>query len=878
MQQNKFNAHLSTDAEYFHAWELATYAKAVFTNTEPLRLTDEIIKEEIPNSLTQIYENGLSKIQMEQWEKGFSRGRFLQMSRLHPKMTDDVLEKRLVRIVRHLSLEDAQSQLPTLLNRLATTFLCEGSDESIRVRTRFLEPWQDLILVVPPLLITSAWMALQLKWSNHRPELHHNEIGLTRRLQRWICDSTLPIDDDPYLDYLCHTQGLDETHMHLNGATEAEKVWCDALARPKSVLGGLTYKTLDREFGLHIAIGNGVARLLQQEDPGLTPQTLMKRVEDAVELKALLLRFALADHKIQNIQNNETDPLNLLKTLRTKCLPQSELRLGPVVSEAWQLIILMTAFNNNFMQKHLGCVFWHYALIRAQFCRLLVQQAQNKGFDQFQYITLNELRESTEQDYAERFRQLERGHQKTVDFLEGRFAPKNHPGKTAALIGRILRGYLQFLEEDENGAELDNSISFKPQSLTELIERVYQLENGHTNTPKSMRRLRLGLVPHFIKQALPNERKAFYSDCDTRPLCRDAKLRRDTDQNARALVALLDMTRGLNKLIRGIDAASNERHAGPEVFAPVFRRMRSAGIRRFTYHVGEDFAHLASGLRAIGEAILYLDLDAGCRIGHGTAAGINPKIWWNSVHDYVVLPLEERLDDLVFAWDTLRHARVHLESIPLIESEIRDIAMKIWQNPAISPETLAMAWKLRSLDPLAINTTNNDVDPNLRKEAQLHAEARIHNYAAYIHFLKRHGIGAEPKEILKYQEEIVIYRNSDVLRPKLLRTLQQIILKRLDECTIAIETLPSSNVRISIHNGYDDHHALNWLGLGNHPMQSSVSVVIGSDNPGIFATGLRQEYAHILRILRSRAHSLEKDFDAKNLIERICTDAKRFRF
>ncbi|WQG59330.1 hypothetical protein RHM66_09085 [Pseudomonas sp. RTB3] len=306
--------------------------------------------------------------------------------------------------------------------------------------------------------------------------------------------------------------------------------------------------------------------------------------------------------------------------------------------------------------------------------------------------------------------------------------------------------------------------------------------------------------------------------------------------------------------------------------------MRAAGIRRFTYHVGEDFAHLASGLRAISEAVMYLGLDAGCRIGHGTAAGVSPKKWWGSVQGYVVLPLEERLDDLVFAWDTMVNARIHIESITLIEAEIRSLTMRIWQNPTLTPDVLSMAWKLRTLDPLAKETGSSDVDPNRRNEALRYAEARDRHPEAHAQFLLRHGIGATTQQLQRCQEEIVVFRKDDVLSPKVLRGLQQAILKRLADCTIAIETLPTSNVRISIHEGYDEHHASNWLGLGKHPMKSSVAIVIGSDNPGIFATGLRQEYAHLLRVLRGRAKDLGDPLLSEALIQRMCTDAKRFRF
>src|ERR1700739_2600055 len=93
-----------------------------------------------------------------------STGRFLEMRRLHPSLTDEGAENRIARIVKRIngrnvgpdqypgSLrqghvqkpqkgtdDDLNGNLPGLLSCLGNTFLCEGNDGSIRVRTRLLE-------------------------------------------------------------------------------------------------------------------------------------------------------------------------------------------------------------------------------------------------------------------------------------------------------------------------------------------------------------------------------------------------------------------------------------------------------------------------------------------------------------------------------------------------------------------------------------------------------------------------------------------------------------------------------------------------------------------------------------------------------------------
>lgn len=891
--------------ELFEAHELVDYAKCALSNLDLLRAFEHLSKSapdriDVAKHYTQEQQGTLNE--------AHCMGRFVQMRRLHPALTDEGAENRIARIVKRLndrtvlpdqypgslrlgcpqkpqkeSDENLNGNLPELLSCLGEMFLCEGNDGSIRVRTRLLEPWQDLVLVVPPLLITSAWMAQRLHFSDTTPS--SDELQRTvDRMKAWLCDSTLPVDDDPFLDHLCRTEGLDETHLHLNGTTEAEKVWCDALERPEQVVGGLTAKTIKPDSGIKVLIGNGVKRLLLQEDIDLTPERLMQRVKDAAALKARLLNHSTA----KVVPTFDESSVAAYRRAQENCLRRISSQTPKVVKEAWQLVALFKGFNENRTDNTGGLLFWHYTLLRAQFCRLLIQQSNQKGFDQFQSITLNELREATEKDYAERFRQIERGQQQSVDFLEGRFTPKMTPDDTAILLGRILRGYLEFLGE---GVVRPDGVMRKVReyrSLSDLLGHVRRLEVGdgqlpessrehpsHGHIPRSSRRLRLGLVPHFVKQTHKDEREDFFDGTKLRAICRDAKVRRESDQRARALVALIQRTPGLETLIRGIDAASNERHAGPEVFAPVFRRMRHAGIRRFTYHAGEDFGHIVSGIRAIHEAVVYLDFDAGCRIGHGTASGLDPKAWWQAVSDYVVMPAEERLDDLVFAREILLSTRTYIDRLPLIEAEIQRLSMKIWNEPHITPDLLAEAWKLRSLDPLAQNVSVEDVDPNRRFEARCFASARQRNSNALKLFLRRHGIEAKGEELKAAREDVVISQENDVLRPKVIRALQNAVLRLLRERSIAIETLPSSNLRISIHKCYKDHHARNWLGLGKKPVEGPVSVVIGSDDPGIFATGLRLEYAHLSRMLHTHVMSPES---AKELLRRMCVEAKQYRF
>ncbi len=141
------------------------------------------------------------------------------------------------------------------------------------------------------------------------------------------------------------------------------------------------------------------------------------------------------------------------------------------------------------------------------------------------------------------------------------------------------------------------------------------------------------------------------------------------------------------------------------------------------------------------EAVRFLELDAGCRIGHGTASGLDVEAWWKSVGSHIVMPIEDRLDDLLFARHMLLCCRISLLQLPLIDSEIQRLAHYIWDDPKVMPDDLTHAWLMRELDPLAQESNLNDVDPRRRAEACRLDKARRDHPIAHELFLRRHGQG-----------------------------------------------------------------------------------------------------------------------------------------
>ena len=120
------------------------------------------------------------------------------------------------------------------------------------------------------------------------------------------------------------------------------------------------------------------------------------------------------------------------------------------------------------------------------------------------------------------------------------------------------------------------------------------------------------------------------------------------------------------QVLRGLDLCTDELGVPNWVFIPLIRHVRQAGMLasrllrqelnmnvpplRTTVHVGEDFVHLLSGLRRVDEAIRFVELSEGDRIGHALALGVDPREW-SAQGGLLPIPAEDRMFDLVWEWN-----------------------------------------------------------------------------------------------------------------------------------------------------------------------------------------------------------------------------------
>lgn len=68
--------------------------------------------------------------------------------------------------------------------------------------------------------------------------------------------------------------------------------------------------------------------------------------------------------------------------------------------------------------------------------------------------------------------------------------------------------------------------------------------------------------------------------------------------------------------------------------------------QRKRHSVRQEWKDVADGLRAIDEAILFLNMGNGDRLGHATVLGIDIEDWYQKKNNEVWLSYQEYLDNI----------------------------------------------------------------------------------------------------------------------------------------------------------------------------------------------------------------------------------------
>ncbi|MGL4409019.1 MAG: hypothetical protein ACRCTU_11565, partial [Zoogloea sp.] len=326
--------------------------------------------------------------------------------------------------------------------------------------------------------------------------------------------------------------------------------------------------------------------------------------------------------------------------------------------------------------------------------------------------------------------------------------------------------------------------------------------------------------------------------------------------------------------LRGLDVAGNENDLPIEWFAPMLRWLRQpipnpctlhqprSGFH-FSIHAGEDYAHPLSGLRHVDETVRFCQMRDGDRLGHALALGIKPKRWI-AQHGDVLLPVDEHLDNLVWAWHhaTLLSRRLPLamQVLPALERRIqRMLPYGAWlhtrpfdaytsrptpqecicrPHERLTPELLHEAWQLRrncrytftrlgktpalsAKEQIAVPDLQR-LQSSLRSEDEWSAEAQylrrqqglaLGHASPYLVLVRaQHADDCHPEldHLPEDTQETVIHDSDSPEELRFMHALQDYLLHEYDRKGLIIETNPTSNVYIGRIGKHKNHPIFRW--------------------------------------------------------------------
>ena len=601
------------------------------------------------------------------------------------------------------------------------------------------------------------------------------------------------------------------------------------------------------------------------------------------EVNALLhdeMKLQLCLDKIQNkIEYMQTvyAPEQLDYTLcRRNLKKNSDRRLNEVISgERWFLYeVFKKIYSQETDFKADAKLFYAYLLIKENIRSELIQVNHNVGFNNF--LKYQNRKESFIDNTPYEPVYLRMAVRDTIlnqhiKMLEARITPRTTAKELAQAISKndnIILG----LEEMEDALSLKSKFFYVCHFVKEADKRLAELEE--------------------TKERL----------MDFEPYCRHYNLRKKVMEQAHAILDFRLYYGELSERLRGIDASAEEIVCRPEVFAQAFRFLRNRAVSHdeygsntmrklpdlcITYHVGEDFLDIIDGLRAIDEAISFLNMRCGDRLGHALALGIDVDEWYASKSGRILITQLDYLDNLVWLYSIIRKYRIEdsEDALHYIEkrydeyfriiylnnlnesyfSMVVDQAVKFYDERHIKNmygnktclfpiNTYYDSWKLRGDNPEYFKKGFFDLEECMRtewdayginKEFPENYRIRYNPEAAYLYHVYQYN----PKVKQEGNKCVEIKVNLSIIKAvkKVQKKLQWVVAQK----GIGIETNPSSNALIGTFKRYDKHPIQNWYNNGlvtDHKQLAEVAqiqVSINTDDQGVFATYIENEYAYL---------------------------------
>lgn len=311
--------------------------------------------------------------------------------------------------------------------------------------------------------------------------------------------------------------------------------------------------------------------------------------------------------------------------------------------------------------------------------------------------------------------------------------------------------------------------------------------------------------------------------------------------------------------IVGLDVGGMELYFRPEVYGHVLRAGKKYGLK-VTYHVGEEFYDLADGLRAIWEIMEYAKINKNDRLGHCLALGVITREYYKRKHCTLTMPKQVLLDNIVWLFGMAQ--QYHILIKPTLRKRLEDIAVNLYGKLGygryiadLDFEDYFESMLLRSdeaneEDGLDIWSLTAELDTPTAQKARSNTNAQK-LYKAYL---------LDEKLIVEGDKPITERFDNDYV--KLITKLQKVMIGKVKETGVCIETCPSSNLQIGKLGRYDYHPSIKYY-LTPQSKNKVLNYAICTDDKGTFSTSLVNEFSLVaLAATKEKGWSkgIEKDF------------------
>ena len=443
-----------------------------------------------------------------------------------------------------------------------------------------------------------------------------------------------------------------------------------------------------------------------------------------------------------------------------------------------------------------------------------------------------------------------------------------------------------------------------PETLERLFENIAQLEsvdaeNGGGSEADSLKK-RYYYVLSFAKEddggADANSGELFEY--------RHYRYRQKLERQGRTIRMFRELYPTLAQRVRGIDACSQEIGCRPENFAFLFRMLGShtqeadSSLRLprppklwKTYHVGEDFLDLVDGLRAIDEAVNFLNLSSGDRLGHALALSLEPRDWYERKNGQISLRKQDYLDNVAWLYLMIRQHRIpemeqavlylkaqfqyYFRQIYLNHIDEEDVEQLVKSGEeryqgkpfarnyvshklSFSIEDYCRGWMLRGDHPELYKTgyfwehellADGWSRFKVNEAFPVDSSVRYIPECSFLNFCYHYNSGVR-KTGAEYIT-VTVTREYIQCAEAVQRALQSGIAKR----GLSVECNPTSNMKISTFRWYDKHPIVRLYNKGLvHSKEElrqcpQISDSLNTDDSGVFFTSLESEYAVMARAL-----------------------------